>query len=408
MKHWMFSSVLLLIMSSTAFGSDAFLDEGIYYDYQKQILTSQKSTQHSFSAISTYEQKIFVNALEDLVDEGNLKAIAALDDLNPLTFDLTEQLRVALIKMRAGRARSLPSQLAMQIENVLRSGNVEMRIVYMIAAYEAQMRRGGHARLIALAQSYPEYRELNKSIRITNEDSLRDLYYQSPDLGQILNGKYAGGVKLYLFCRTNRVYPCLMLMKDSRGEPVREANGELWHHQALASSKYGFPSYTRNGNTPTGVMTMDSVMPAADQTVSFGRFRRIILNFIRPSSGEADLLSTLPESSLAEDWWKPGTVARDIGRTDLRIHGSGKKNDDPNTTFFPFVQTSGCIAQKENTYGNMTFIDQRKLLDKIMTVMNLNPVYANETKIKGLIYITEIGSENAPVTLDDLHEKGIQ
>ena len=44
----------------------------------------------------------------------------------------------------------------------------------------------------------------------------------------------------------------------------------------------------------------------------------------------------------------------------------------------------------------------------IMVSMGLSPQYANETKVKGLIYITEIDSEEAPVTLADLHARGIQ
>jgi len=280
--------------------------------------------------------------------------------------------------------------------------------VYLIAASEAELKRARHYTILSLAQEYPEYDELNFEKRTASAEAVRDLFYRSPALEDVLNGKYIGGIKLFMFCRTNRLYPCLMIMKDKNNEPVRDSNGELWVHKSLASAKTGYPSYKTNGNTPAGIMTIDSVMPVADQQISFGKFRRLILDFIPRTDSEEMLMSVLPETSRQEDWWKPGTVARDVGRSLFRIHGTLKRNEDESSTFWPFMQTSGCIAQRENTYGDVTFQDQRDLLDMMMLSMSLNPEYSNETKIKGLIYITEIDSENAPVSLADLHARGIQ
>lgn len=198
-------------------------------------------------------------------------------------------------------------------------------------------------------------------------------------------------------------------MKDVNGQLVREADGKLWVHPALSSSKYGLPSYTTNGQTPTGIYTIDSVMPVADQQISYGKNRRMILNFIPKSKEEVLLKSLLPESSQATDWWKESQVARDAGRNYFRIHGSGKINPDPNTPYFPFNRTSGCVAQRENTYVGVTYNDQRNLLDKIMTVMGMTPSYANEVKVKGMLFITEIPDQTqGPVTIEDLNKLGIE
>jgi hypothetical protein len=407
MKHWMLFLTVFFLTTSAWSQSSAIMDEGLYFGYQKQIRTTQKSVVMNFAAISSYEQKIFVNALEDLVEAQDPKALEVLSQLEPVTFDLTEQLRIELIKLRTGKAKRLTPLMASQVENLLRSGNADLRVIYLLAAHEQQLLRY-NKNLITLAKGYPEYKELNKEARIASDEVLRDLFYRSPDLASVLNGKYAGGVKLFLFCRTTRAYPCMMLMKDAHDQPLRNADGSLWTHKGLASSRYGLPSYSRNGNTPTGILTMNSVMPVADAQSSFGKFRRVILDFIPATTGESSLLEILPESARAEKWWVPSTVARDIGRSDLRIHGSGKLNPDPNSTFFPFLQTSGCISQRENTYGDVTYQDQRILLDSMMKAMDLEAVYENETKIKGVLFITEIDSKNASVELEDLHEKGIQ
>ncbi len=407
MKNWMFLSLLCLATQAFA-NTPAALEETLYFNYQKQILQPETTVSKSFQVFSSFEQKIFVDALETLVTEGNENAIETLHNLNPFYYDIIEQLRIGLLRLKTRRARTLSRSLANEIELSLQSKTADLRLVYLIAASEAELKRARHYTILSLAQEYPEYDELNFEKRTASAEAVRDLFYRSPALEDVLNGKYIGGIKLFMFCRTNRLYPCLMIMKDKNNEPVRDSNGELWVHKSLASAKTGYPSYKTNGNTPAGIMTIDSVMPVADQQISFGKFRRLILDFIPRTDSEEMLMSVLPETSRQEDWWKPGTVARDVGRSLFRIHGTLKRNEDESSTFWPFMQTSGCIAQRENTYGDVTFQDQRDLLDMMMLSMSLNPEYSNETKIKGLIYITEIDSENAPVSLADLHARGIQ
>lgn len=408
MKNGMFLLLALLLSPMVHANQKAALEEGLYLSYQKSILSDESIVQKSFRTFSHFEQRLFVDALEDLINEGSLEALQTLEELNPFHYQLAEQLRVNLLKIKNRQIRGLPIALLREVESELASGSADLRVVYLLASYETDVRRVGHTKILELAKSYPEFQELNLEKRTASDEALRDLFYTSPELETVLNGKYSGGVKLFMFCRTNRLYPCLMLLRDARNDIVRNEDGTPWTQKALASSARGLPSYTRNGNTPAGIMSIDSVMPAADQQISFGKFRRLILEFIPRSQNEATMKSLLPETSHEEDWWKPGTVARDVGRNLFRIHGTGKINKDPESPYYPFMQTSGCIAQRENTYGDVTFMDQRVLLDKLMTAMDLDPVYANETKIKGLIYITEIDSEEAPVTVEDLYARGIQ
>lgn len=318
---------------------------------------------------------------------------------------------MAILRLKYNRAPGLPADLEAELLNILLSPVVETRIIYTIAAYEAELLAAGHEKIIAYAKNHLAYFDISEDeIRrkdITN-DMVTDLFYHTPDVTTYMNGEYVKSVKIFMFCRDNRLYPCLMTMRNVHGEIVRNEDGSIWTHPALASSARGLPSYTRNGNTPAGILTIDSVMPSADQQISFGKFRRMILNFIPKSRDEVLLKSLLPTSSHQEDWWKPTVVARDAGRNLFRIHGTGKLNNDPLTPYYPFMRTSGCIAQRENAYPEMTYKDQRELLDDIMTAMDMVPNYQNEVKVKGILYLVDLDDKNAPVLAEDLALRGIE
>jgi hypothetical protein len=213
---------------------------------------------------------------------------------------------------------------------------------------------------------------------------------------------YKSGVRLYMFCRHNREHPCLMVMKNSSGEWVRDAQGKIWTQPKLAMSRRGLPSHQVNGETPQGVYTIDSVMPEPNRQLVFGKYRRLILNFINRSRSERDLLSLMPKSVQGMAWWRQSVVARDVGRALLRIHGTGILNIDPASNWFPFFPTSGCVASRENTYSGVGYHDQRGLLDTMMMGMNLNPEYRNETRLKGLLYVVNLDTREEAVQEDDI------
>src|SRR5690606_6912066 len=172
----------------------------------------------------------------------------------------------------------------------------------------------------------------------------------------------------------------LMLLKDGHGNIWRDDQGDIWHQPALAYSRHKKEYNQVNGNTPAGIHRIDGVMPKADQQRVFGKFRRLILNFIGPGENESYTKLLLPESSHNESWWLQASVARDIGRSALRIHGTGLRSKK-RKPYYPLVPTSGCIAQRENTYDRITYLDQRNLLDELMKASGLDPVFENEPHI---------------------------
>lgn len=413
MKLWMSLSVILAATVATGWANPNkkdVLEETVYQELKDSILKN-KSAAGMKMALTRYEQKLFVDAVWDLADDGIENAVDVLSDANTLLYEVSEKLRVGILRIKYKRATVLPEALNLELMNLLSQPQVEKKLVYLLAAYEEDLMKAGHNQLIELAKMHPEYFDVANDQERKNditEDMVADLFYNTPDTTTYMNGEYVKSVKIFKFCRENRLYPCLMVMRDIHGEVVRNADGTIWTHKSLASSKQGLPSYVRNGNTPTGILTIDSVMPVADQNISFGKFRRMILNFVPKSKDEALHKALLPKSSWSEDWWKPAVTARDIGRGLFRIHGTGKLNPDPAVPYYPFMRTSGCIAQRENTYDGIEYRDQRVLLDTILKAMDLEPSYENEVKVKGILYLVELDDKNAAVEAEDLALRGIE
>lgn len=409
MKHWIYLAVFAFMTPVLAAETPDVLEETLYHNFRQHIKTDNQSK--SAVGFVPFEQSLFVDALWDMLDENSKEAKKVLSQIEPFHYDLIQRLRVEILKLKYEKAIHLSAELVAELENTLRSPEVEIKLIYTLAAYEEDLLRAGHIELINLAKNHSQYFDIEQDQekkRELSKNIIADVFYDSPDVTTYMNGEYVNSVKLFMFCRTNRLYPCLMVMRDIHGRAVRNNDGSLWTHKSLASSARGLPSYTRNGNTPAGVWTIDSVMPYADQQISFGKFRRMIINFIPKSQNERLIKSLLPESSHTEDWWHQTITARDIGRNLFRIHGTGKKNVDPSTPYYPFMRTSGCIAQRENTYDDTTFKDQRVLLDTIMESMDLNPEFSNEVRVKGILYVMEVDDQNRAVDTDDLFQWGLE
>lgn len=410
MKVWKLLAFSLLFHSATYAAKQDVFEETLYYKYQEKIL-NHNAKSIPFAAITPFEQSLYVDALWDLVEEEEPTALELLADVNVIHYDLAQKLRVAILQLQSKVKSEISEGLIEELANHLILPEPDANIVYLIATYQELLINNGYENLVGLASQYPEFNDVNTQTVKDQAEVTRtvmDLFYDSPSLAEYQDGKYKGGIKLFMFCRTNRDYPCLFVMRDANDEIVRNEDGSIWSQNSLAQSARKLPYNVRNGYTPTGVWTIDGVMPSADQTISFGRFRRMILNFIPKTSQENRLKSLLPSIAQDQDWWKQTVVARDMGRNLFRIHGTGKTNPDPNSTFYPFRQTSGCISQRENVHDGYDWKDQRKLLDRIMQAQGNKAVYANETKIKGVLYVFEIDGKKATVTPEDLKNLGIE
>lgn len=252
------------------------------------------------------------------------------------------------------------------------------------------------------------YLDSIKSFKKKSVEEVKDLFYRSPDYAYYNNGEYKNTLKVYLFCRHDRRYPCLFVMRDIFDNPVRNNDGSLWTLPGLAHSRRELPYNVTNGYTPSGVHTLDSVMPDANRPQAFGKWRRVKLNWIPKSDNEVNTIQFLPKSAHDKKWWHEANVARDVGRKWLRIHGTGNRNYDRTSPFYTFFATAGCIATREMNYDGVEYKDQRIILDKMMESMRLAPVYQNEVNIKGVIYVVELDDKKEKVTAETLKSYGIE
>lgn len=237
--------------------------------------------------------------------------------------------------------------------------------------------------------------------RPINGDLLSELLNFEIQIDDPMAALYAEGVKLFLLLSVNRKIPGILILKDSSNQWVRLESGLLWSLPVLASSKFDFPFYSSNGQTPQGFFAINGVMPEANRSELFGRNRRLIIDFF-PKLDPLMLESPfIPYGHKDLSWWKQAEIAREIGRRFLRIHGTGLVCKESNSTYAPFVRTSGCLATRE-VPGQ--FDDQRILLDQLMRSMDLDVSFENESKINGLLTIVEISATNSLPTIEQLSD----
>lgn len=404
-------STLLVVSSLTAFGSDQVGDELRYNEFMDALRFGQTKSEVTLSA---HDTKLMIDALWD-AQENNLVPMnlrAALREFPQANLSITDRLRLGVLRHRVdmtfGR-RSLGTALLMGLADATEGETLAL----LVLSLRKDLHSMGLSHVVKSAQlMQPAATTLNLTTEVAmigdQSHLATDLWLHHPDLEQWSDGKYSKGIRLYMFCRTKREYPCLQILRNARHEAVRLDDGTLWSSPALAKSARNLPSNQRNGNTPTGIHTINGVMPYPDQIPSFGKFRRLILDFVPKSSNEQRQRAILPDSSLDSPWWKPNVVARDIGRSLFRIHGTGRVVEEETAPWFPFRPTSGCIAKRENKYGELEFRDQQNLLDTLMTAMDLPVQYQNETEIKGLLFVMEIDDKEGAVTMEDLKAIGIE
>ncbi len=197
-------------------------------------------------------------------------------------------------------------------------------------------------------------------------------------------------LSLFALFTKDRSKPGRLFIRKPDGTFVHKDNGDLWSVRVLGTSGRGLPFNHSNGTTPCGVFSVDSVMPEANKTYEFGVFRRLIVNFLPASPKEENLKQFLPKTHHSHIWWKPCLVGRDLGRSLLRIHGTGRINKNPFSPHFPMIPSSGCLTTTERSFmGIVKINDQRLLLDALMSALKLPQTFENESKIHGLLYVIE-------------------
>lgn len=414
--HYGMKTLLLLVFllpfgarASAPEPSEAVANERLYLRFQKEFSRKQPRRLRP-SRMSARLQRLALDAAEDLLAAGlplKLDSLIAPKDLGAL---------VPKERARWHRLRGGGEQEEAALLTQLRSAEPEESLLYEMLRQKPSMKSEG---LLALTREHeaklPEeaarWKALTGKTRAFTPPTAAEvaaLWDETHRIPAFQGGAYGGKPRLYMFCRHDRKQKCLLAMRDKDNQPVRNTDGSLWTQPALGLSARGLPFNERNGYTPQGVHLMRGVMPEANFPEAYGRFRRVILDFVPRSAGEAEQRKLLPEESQGRDWWKEAMIARDIGRGELRIHGTGERNDDTKTPYYTFVPTIGCVAQRELRYGNVTYTDQRLLLDRLMRAGGLSVGYASEPLIQGLFYVIELSAGGGAVTTAELARFGVQ
>lgn len=358
-------------------------------EFKENPLDGQMNQQ---ALVTSLWDKVFEIATEEKIAEAK----NILSDLDTKELSIGLKLKVAILK----------SRLAISDKNLSSWQESDWSEQDVLSFLSLKENYGVYLKDV-FPEKHPNFKTIESEFKkATRKDEWSDGQISSllsfePNWRRRLRG-YKGKPRLYMFCRHNREHPCLMLMKDGNGHWHRDDKGKLWSQPKLGLSRHGLPAHQVNGDTPQGIYTLDSVMPQANRQDVFGKFRRLIVNFIESSRNEKDFLSLMPKVTEGLSWWREGKLARDVGRSLLRIHGTGLINDDPASSWYPFYATSGCVASRENEYDGVEYRDQRILLDEMMKASGLSPIYQNETKLTGLLYVMDINSQERPVELADI------
>ncbi len=258
-----------------------------------------------------------------------------------------------------------------------------------------------------------------KLIADKNDPILKQLYFQlsvieeknvSLHLQEFLEKKYfSGNVLMISFQRKNRDYPGLVMVRDVKGNFVKEADGSFFAVPQLARSITNLPGYLTNGNTPEGIFRMHGF----DQSKS---------SFIGPTNNiqltmpfEAKATHFYRENSLNENYWdidkyknllpvsfrnyfplQQSFYAGQAGRTEIIAHGT---TFDPQyykgTPYYPINPTQGCLSTKEiwsDSTGKLLESDQLKLSNAIVKAGGP----------EGYAIVINIDDKQEPVTLDEI------
>lgn len=170
-----------------------------------------------------------------------------------------------------------------------------------------------------------------------------------------------------------------LLIRKSDGSFYKDKNGKVFKLTIFGNSTRGLDFRYSNGRTPTGVFQIKGVMPEANHVLEFGKFRRLKIEYIDDLAE-----SFLPKSHFQLNWFKEASLSHILGRSLLRIHGTGRPSFNVLSPKFALATSSGCLVTREI---KGLFSDQRKLLDALMSAQGLKVSHENETNIESLLYV---------------------
>jgi hypothetical protein len=231
-----------------------------------------------------------------------------------------------------------------------------------------------------------------------------------PLLGDLLHHSFFPNAKIvFSFQRRNRNYPGITIIRDSAGNFVKDACGNIFSVHQLARSISNLPGYISNGNTPQGIFRMHGF--DVSKSIFIGPTPNIQLTMPYETSVVHFMNdSTISDSVWTMEWyrellpksWKNYTPVYEsffagmAGRTEIIAHGT---TVDPSyykgTTYYPLTPTLGCLCTKEiwsSADGRRMQSDQQKLVNALTKAGGADGYYI----------VIELNDEQRPVDINDV------
>jgi hypothetical protein len=304
-----------------------------------------------------------------------------------------------------------PEKFSSQVKGLLEQ-TTDAKIFAMCSAYLLENNKNEEQKNYVSEKAATWY--LNNPENPLIHELIRQLHTtedkQSPDFSEFLSPSYLPGNTLLIsFQRKNRNYPGLVLVRDGKGNFIKDDYGNYFSVPQLARSITNLPCYLTNGNTPQGIFRMDGFDQSKSTFIGPTNNIQLSMPFEKPAShfykdpGLPDsswninrYKKMLPENfkDYAPMW--QSYYAGKAGRTEIIAHGTtinpryylGK-------TYYPLTPTQGCLCTKEiwdEETGKLLESDQQKLTNAI----------SKAGGPYGYAIVIEIDDKQEPVSIDEI------
>lgn len=241
------------------------------------------------------------------------------------------------------------------------------------------------------------------------EKGLKDLI-DKPSIKELVENSFWKDVPvIFSFQRYDRNYPGLAIVKNEKGEIVKNEDGTIFSITQLARAITNLPGYLTNGNTPQGVFSIKGFevsesyfigpteniqirLPFEDAVFSFFNS----WNFIDDEWTLEKYIETLPESWKNYEPMRTAFYAGLAGRNEIIVHGT---TIDPEfykgKSYYPNTPSLGCLCAPERwseVNGMRVESEQQRLVD----------VFKRCGSEAGYLVVVELDNEKRAVGIGDI------
>lgn len=297
---------------------------------------------------------------------------------------------------------------------------ISAKVFAMAAEYLARLDKGNTAVVYAIGLTRFPLLKFIDSANIKKTETYEKILRQRSEkeksfkVNQLLKDIMAknylpGNTIVYSLQRKNRDWPGIVIIRDSSGNFVKDADGKIFSVPQLARSMSSLPWYLTNGNTPQGIFRMNGF--EVSKLAAIGPTQNIQLMMPYETSPQFFLKDTTVTDTLWTDnlyekllplKWKSNNnlwqtyYASKVGRTEIIAHGTTVNPEYYiGKPYYPHTPTEGCLCTKElwsSMNGKRTESNQQKLVEAVK----------KSGKSDGYLIVLEIDDQQKPVSLDDI------